>query len=192
VQYDIAGNAVETIDALGNVTTVGYADNFGSPDGNAHGNSGSAELNAAGQVSYAFPTLITNALGHVSYAQFNYYIGKPVDTEDPNGVVTSLFYDDVLDRLTKISLPDGGRTTHSYVDAHQCGPYVETRTLLDASGREADSYQFVDGLGRPYRAFVYENQDTDNPYLTVDTQYDGMGRGWSVSNPYLSRMHLDD
>jgi RHS repeat-associated protein len=185
-QYDIAGNAVKGIDARGYETNIDYLDSFGAPDGNAHGNGGSQELNSAGQYSYAFPTLVTNALGHTFYTQFNYYLGRPVDAEDANGAVTSLFYDDVLDRLTKISRPDGGRTTYFYIDTHQCGPYVETRTLLDSSGRESDSFQFFDGLGRSYRAFTYENQDTNNPYLTVDTQYDAMGRAWRVSNPYRS------
>ena len=183
-QYDIAGNLVKTVDARGYTTTFDYDDSFGPPDGNARGNSSPQEL--AGQYSYAFPTLVTNTLGHTTFTQFNYYIGAPVDNEDANGAVTSLYYDDILDRLTKIGLPDGGRTTYSHVDSHQCGAYVETRTLLDSTGRETDSWQFFDGLGRPYLAESLDNQDPNNPYLRVDAQYDSMGRAWSVSNPYRS------
>jgi YD repeat-containing protein len=186
LQYDIAGNVVAGIDGRGNTTTTDYADNFGTPDGNARINSSSAELSALGKYSFAFPTLVTNVFGHEIHRQFNYYISRPVDTEDSNGAVTSEFYDDVLDRLTQISRPDGGRTTYTYIDVHQCGAYLETRTLLDSTGREDDSYQFFDGLGRPYRAFTFENQDTSNPYLTTDTLYDAMGRVWSTSNPYRS------
>jgi len=185
-QYDIAGNVVKTIDAKGYPTTFDYDDSFGTPNGNARLNNSPQELSLAGQYSYAFPTRVTNALGHTTFTQFNYYIGAPVDKEDANGAVTSLYYETVLDRLTKITLPDGGRTTFTYVDAHECGAYVETRTLLDTTGREADSYQFFDGLGRPKRSLTYENQDTTKPYLTIDTQYDGLGRAWSVSNPYRS------
>ncbi|HEV7747251.1 MAG TPA: DUF4214 domain-containing protein [Pyrinomonadaceae bacterium] len=61
-----------------------------------------------------------------------------------------------------------------------------TKTLLDSTGREADSYQFFDGLGRPARDMSYENQDPNNPWLTVDTQYDGIGRTLRVSLPYRS------
>jgi RHS repeat-associated protein len=185
-QYDVAGNVVKTIDARGYPTTFDYDDSFGPPDGNARGNSSPQELSLAGQYSYAFPTLVTNTLGHTAFTQFNYYIGAPVDKEDANGAVTSLYYENVLDRLTKISLPDGGRTTYTYVDSHQCGRYVETRTLLDTTGRETDSWQFFDGLGRPYLVESLDNQDPNNPYLRVDTQYDSMGRAWRVSSPYRS------
>lgn len=60
-QYDVAGNVVKTIDARGFATTFDFSDRFGWPDGEARGNSGSSELNNAGQQSYAFPTLMTNA-----------------------------------------------------------------------------------------------------------------------------------
>src|SRR5205823_13927944 len=45
---------------------------------------------------------------------------------------------------------------------------------------------FYDGLGRTVRSFVYESQDTANPYLTTDTQFDAFGRTLPVSNPYRS------
>ncbi len=185
LQYDIAGNVVKAIDARGYESTLDYTDRFGAPDNEARGNSGSPALNSAGQYSYAFATLVTNAMGHQNYTQFNYYVGQPVDTEDANLAVTSLYYDDVLDRLTKINLPDGGRKTNTYVDAHQCGPYVETKILFD-TGRETDSLQFFDGLGNAVRAFTYENQDANNQWLTADTQYDSLGRAARVSNPYRS------
>jgi YD repeat-containing protein len=78
-QYDIAGNVVKAIDARGYATTVDYSDHFGAPDGDAQANSTPTELSTAGQVSYAFGTLVTNALSHTTRAQFDYYIGKPVD-----------------------------------------------------------------------------------------------------------------
>jgi len=59
-----------------------------------------AEL--GGQMSYAFPTKVTNALGHEAYTQYDYYLGRPVDSEDLNGVLTNFFYDDPLDRLTRV------------------------------------------------------------------------------------------
>lgn len=100
---------------------------------------------------------------------------------DANGQTTTFEYNDPLNRLTKVNAPDGGRTTHTYVDQHQCGAYVETRTLLDTSGRQTDSYQFFDGLGRPYLAESFDNQDANNPWLRVDTRYDSMGRVSQVS-----------
>jgi RHS repeat-associated protein len=174
-QYDQAGSLRNAWDAMGNQSQVEYSSAY----------------------AYAYPTLTRTAVPDPSgaYAStaslvatslYDFDTGLVSSTTDANGQTTSFEHTDLLDRLTRVNLPDGGRTTYIYVDAHQCGPYVEARTLLDSSGRESDSYQFFDGLGRPYRAFSYENQDTSNPYLTVDTQYDAMGRAWRVSNPYRS------
>src|SRR5205085_7305468 len=79
---------------------------------------------------------------------YDFYSGVVASTTDANAKTTTFEYNDTLERVTKINRPDGGRTTYTYVGTHQCGPYVETRTLIDTSGRETDSYQFNDGMGR--------------------------------------------
>jgi RHS repeat-associated protein len=122
----------------------------------------------------------------VATSVYDFNTGLITSTTDANAKTTTFEYNDPLNRQTRVNLPDGGRTTRTYVDAHQCGPYIETRTLLNASGSETDSYAFFDGLGRAYRAFTFDNQDPSNPWLTVDTQYDSLGRAWRVSNPYRS------
>jgi len=93
---------VTAVDARGYATTVDYSDCFGSPDGNARLNSAPVELSSVGKTSYAFPTLATNALGQTAYTQFDYYLGRPVDGEDANGIVSSAYYNDVLDRPTQV------------------------------------------------------------------------------------------
>jgi YD repeat-containing protein len=186
VQYDQCGNVRKTWDArdtgLTNPTQISYSDAFS--DG-------------VPRNTYAFPTNVTTAVSdpggiygsNVALTTTSVYdlnTGKVVSGIDSNAKTTSYDYSDPLDRLKQVTLPDGGRTIYTYVDAHQCGPYAESRTLLDSTGREAVSYQFFDGLGRPKRAFTHENQDTNNPSLTIDTQYDSMGRVWRVSSPYRS------
>ncbi len=174
-QYDLTGNVINSWDAKGNLSQFSYS----------------------GTYARAYPTQTVSAVPDptgaygsttslVSTTSYDFNTGLVTSAIDANGQTSTLEYNDTLNRLTKINSPDGGRTTYIYVDTHQCGPYVETRTLLDSSGRESDSYQFFDGLGRPYRSFSYENQDTTNPYLTVDTQYDVMGRVSKVSSPYRS------
>jgi RHS repeat-associated protein len=180
-QYDQLGNVRNTWDANNNETQVTYSDSFS--DGNNSRN------------TYAFLTHSTSAVpdptnnygSNVALTAsrvYDYSTGLVTSATDANGQTTTAQYGDSLGRLTQVSYPDGGQTTYTYVDAHQCGPYVETHTLLDTAGRQTDSFQFFDGLGRPYRSFAYENQDTNNPYLTADTQYDAMGRAYRVSNPY--------
>jgi hypothetical protein len=98
-QYDIAGNVVKAIDANGNATTLDFSDRFGSPGDDAQQNTPPAELN--GQTSYAFATKVTNALGHTTYTKYDYYLGKPDTSEDANGIVSSIAYNDALDRPTQ-------------------------------------------------------------------------------------------
>src|SRR6266851_5149366 len=174
-QYDQFGNIRTATDAKGNQSQVDYSITYQN----------------------AYPTTITTAVPDASgqygsttafatTTNYDLNTGRVLSTTDANGKTTNYDYTDSLNRLKQVTLPDGGRTTYTYVDAHQCGPYVETRTLLDSSPRETDSYQFFDGLGRPKRSFIYENQDTINPFVTVDTKYDSMGRTWRVSSPYRS------
>jgi YD repeat-containing protein len=101
-QYDIAGNVLATIDVRGNRTKLFYEDCYGSQDADARQSTAPSALSDAGQSSYAFATKMTNALGQSVYAQFDYYLGKPIEMEDLNGVVSSVYFDDVLDRPTKL------------------------------------------------------------------------------------------
>ena len=79
------------------------SDRFGAPDNEARGNT-QAPTELGALHTYAFTTLVTNPLGHTSYAQFDYYSGKPVNSEDANGIVASAHYDDFLDRPTGVDV----------------------------------------------------------------------------------------
>ena len=185
-QYDQCGNVRKAWDArdtgLTNPSQVSYFDAFS--DG-------------VPRNTYAFPTSMTTAVPDpngtygsnvalTTTSVYDFNTGKVASTTDANAKTTSYDYSDSLERLKQVTMPDGGRTTYTYVDVHQCGPFVETRTLLDTTGRETDSWQFFDGLGRPYLVESLDNQDPNNPYLRVDTQYDSIGRAWRVSSPYRS------
>ncbi|MGQ0762587.1 MAG: PA14 domain-containing protein, partial [Acidobacteriota bacterium] len=185
VQYDMAGNSVKAIDPRGYATSFDFTDRFGAPDGEARGNAGSAELNAAGQYSYAFPTLVTNALGHTAYVQFDYYIGQPVDGEDQNGVVSSGYFNDALDRPTQIirAANQGAsvksQTTFSYDDANRV---VTTTSDQNTFGDNLLKSQIVyDGLGRTTDTRQYESVSA---HITVRQTYDALGRGYQTSNPF--------
>ena len=93
-QYDIAGNVVKAIDSNGNATQFDFRDNFGSQDDPTVQSSENPANNApgelGGQMSYAFPFKITNALGHKAYTKYDYYLGRPALSEDPNGVKSNV------------------------------------------------------------------------------------------------------
>lgn len=184
-KYDIAGNVVKKTDARNYATTFDFSDRFGTPDGNARLNSSAPELLSANQYSYAFPTLVTNALGHTVYIQYDYYQGVVVDNEDVNGVSRSMFYNDALDRLNQVVTAIGtatqSQTTFTYDDLNR---RITTTSDLNTFGDGLlKSESLYDGLGRTTEARSYE---PDGTFITVASEYDALSRVKRTSNPYRS------
>ncbi len=185
-QFDIAGHVVNMIDPRGCATTLDFSDRFfGAPDGEARSNAPPLELSSQGRSSYAFPTLVNNCMGHAAYAQFDYYTGRPVDGEDANGIVSSLYYNDLLDRLTQViraanNLVAKSQTSFSYDDPNR----VITTTSDQNTFNDANpikSQTLYDGLGRTIEARQYEGLTN---YIAVQKQYDALGRAFKTSNPF--------
>jgi RHS repeat-associated protein len=183
-QYDLAGNVVKAIDGRGYATILEYNDCFGAPNGNAHLNSQPLELSSVGQASYAFVTSATNAMGHTSFTQFDYHLGRPVDGEDPNGIVSSGYSDnDLLDRPTKViravNTSAQNQTLFAYDDI---GRTITTSSDLHTNTDGAlVSKAFYDGLGRTTETRVYEGGTN---YIATQQQYDALGRAFKTSNPF--------
>jgi RHS repeat-associated protein len=189
-QYDVAGHVVKAIDPRSTptnliVTSVDYSDHFGAPDGEARANSGASELNNV-CYTYAFPTMITNALGHTFYGQFDYYLGHPVDGEDANGIVASGFYNDALDRPRKVILAantDSATKTQTIFDYDDEARTVTTTSDLNSFNdpNPLKSQIRYDGLGRTVESRQYED---NSAYIAVTTNYDALSRAFQTSNPY--------
>ena len=188
-QYDIAGNIVVSVDGRGNATTIDYRDNFGSP-ADAVESSGSPVNNPpawlSGQTSFAFPFKVTNPLGHAAYTKYDYYLGRPVGNKDPNGVRSSAYYNDALDRPTQAVRAVGvtgvqSQTTFNYDDGnHKITTTSDRDTYND---NLLKSEMLYDGLGRTVETRKYETGAT---YSTVSQTYDDLGRVFQISNPYRS------
>ncbi|MDX6501148.1 MAG: hypothetical protein QOG23_4408 [Blastocatellia bacterium] len=183
-QFDVAGNVVKAIDPRGLATLMEYDDRFGAPDGEARSNSAPSEL--AGLTSYAFATKVTNALGQVAYGQVDYCLGRPVDGEDVNGVVSSGYYNDPLDRPTQVvrAANQGSsvksQTTLNYDDAN----HIITSTTDQVTFNDPNplkSQVLYDAMGRTIESRQYEGGTN---YIAVQTQYDAMGRAYKTSNPF--------
>jgi RHS repeat-associated protein len=195
--YDIAGNIVSVTDANGNATQISYADSFCNDNGVRCG--GTFTPN-----TYAFPTVVTSHVPDVSSELnpsypagtfgsttpltstnvYDFYTGLVYTATDANNQTTRMEYADPLERPTAQVRPDptGGRTDISYAAD---GRSVHVFTDLDGS-RRLESYQYFDGLGRLVRTQQYENSVAQTPWLTVDTQYDALGRARRTSMPYRS------
>ncbi|MEK6334072.1 MAG: LamG-like jellyroll fold domain-containing protein [Acidobacteriota bacterium] len=189
-QYDIAGNLVKTIDARGYAATIDFRDNFGGPPDTVESNgqpTNGAPSELGSLASYAFPFAITNALGHTSYAKYDYYLGRPVAGEDPNGIVSRGYFNDALDRLTQVirAANQGAgvksQSTFGYDDTN----HVITSTSDQTSYGDnlLKSQMIYDGLGRTTEKRQYE---TSSAYTTVRQTYDALGRAYQTSNPFRS------
>ena len=180
-EFDIAGNPVKSIDTRGFTVSAEYADRFGSPDGEARSNTTPSDL--GGLTSYAFATKLTNALGHTAYVQFDYNLGNPVDSEDPNGTVTSGYFNEALDRPTQVRRAVGAaiqnQTTFTYDDANR----VITTSKDQATNNDnvLVAQLLYDKLGRTVEERQYEGGTN---YIAIQTQYDAFGRAYKTSKPF--------
>ncbi len=202
-QYDVAGNVVKVIDANNNSINFDFRDNFGSPDDSTVQSGGNPANNApgwlGGQTSYAFPFKVTNAMGHIAYTKYDYYLGRPVLSQDPNNIKSSVYFEDTLDRPTKgiraVGTSAASQTVFKYKDKDDPlnpDPLRSIITISDkdvfgesGSGNGIKSLALYDGLGRTWRSAIYEgNTGAGNTWAITDTQFDALGRVSQVSNPY--------
>ena len=185
-KYDVLGNVVESTDGRGKKSYIYYDDNFGFADDEARQNNPPSQLN--GQSTFAFATKVANDLGHTAYTQFNYFTGATVNTEDANGIVSSVAYNDALDRPTQgiqarykvgVGIPAERRqTTITYDDANRV--ITTTSDLSAFADNILTSKAYYDRLGRTWRGAAREGAT----WTITDTQFDALGRVSQVSNPY--------
>ena len=186
LQYDVAGNVVKAIDPRGYPSTIYLTDNFGGPNGEARTTSAPTELTSVGQFSYAFPTLVMNALNHATYTQFDYYLGQPVDVENPNGVTSSGVFNDPLDRTTQVIKGANQSTTvksqvsFSYNDAARTVTTTSDLSVFN-DPNPLKNQKIYDSLGRMIETRTYEGGSN---YITSQTQFDALGRPFKTSNPF--------
>src|SRR5262249_9004448 len=152
-QYDIAGNITKVLDprsTSGNIiaTTIGYDDNFGGPDASLAERYTFTELGS--QQTFAFPTQVTNAIGQNGYIQYDYGLGQSINQQDFNGVVSAVFHNDLLDRMTQIRRAYGtaaeSQGTVSYDDANHT--ITTTSDLFINNDNLLKNMSIYDGFGR--------------------------------------------
>lgn len=192
-QYDVAGNVVKAIDGLGNETAFTFTDSFGGPDAEAHANSTPPELSPQSGTlqSYAFPSLVMNDKGHTFYTQRDYYTGMAVDAEDPNGVTSSAYYNDILDRPTKVIRAASDAANNTALRNQTLFAYDDNLRVITVSS-DFDAFNdttplktqtLYDGLGRTTETRTFETAST---FIAVRKTYDALGRVNKVSNPFRS------
>lgn len=191
-QYDQCGSVRETRDARNNVAQTSYEDSFEGP-------------NQPSGSTYAYPTSTSSAVPDpsgtngsaaalVSSTKYDFQTGLTTSSKDANSQTTEYSYKDEqnnpdpLNRLRKVTRPDGSWTKYIYNDTDEDNDqkidfYLLTQTQQDNSNppRILETYQYFDAMGRASRSFLKESSGS---YLATDTEYDSMGRVWRTSNPY--------
>jgi RHS repeat-associated protein len=190
-KYDQAGNVWRIKDPLGHETTLFYDDNFGPPDG-------AAQPQEEGRNTFAFPTLMRNALRHETRRQYDYSTGQVVEEQDANGTVTSFYHDDPLDRLTLVEKAANpgydaylSRTGFEYKD----GRYFRGVKTFADKDQAGDAYVqhwvWYDQLGRDFLLRTRDAGQNDGSWIEVAKGYDARGRVSQVSNPHNEKHDLN-
>ena len=179
-QYDIAGNITKTLDPGGVEHDYDYTDS-----GNTYALPTTVTSYTGLNTSGSFSSTPTGPLS--ATVQYDYNIAKPTSTTDINGKTTGYSYADLLNRLYKITRPDGGTTTFVYTDTPG-SLTVETKVDQNAVNDGAmQSYVYYDGLGRETETSKLAG--TQN--IFVCKTWDGRGRLYQESNPAFSACGTD-
>jgi len=183
--YDSTGQVLSVKDpngqTTGATTLFSYADSFAPGTGQPTGNTN------------AFLTKITRpsvtGVAEISSAQYGFNDSLIYSVTDPNSQTTKFCYwvggcsgntKDPFNRLTEKQMPDGGDVKATYVDTGS-SPKTTVTTAINASTSLVQTTVF-DAMGHAIQSQTTDPQGTDS----VDTVYDGLGRVYSVSNPYRS------
>jgi RHS repeat-associated protein len=172
--YDDLGNLLSTNDPLGHPTNFDYTDNWGG--------SGCVTAN-----TFAFPTTITNALGHrtkIAYFPCTSGVQNKKDENDIRaGRPGTTYTYDLMNRPFVIQTLDANgqllsKTSYSYNDS--VIPLSITKTVTAVPDPDIVSTVYMDGLGRTHQ--IQLNDPEGN--VTTDIGYDALGRKQSETNPH--------
>lgn len=170
--YDTLGNVTQEVDENGHATNYDFTERWAD-----------ASCIASGTLTRAFPSTITDALGHRTQTIRFTCTGLSQAVADANDLQagrsgTTYTYDG-FGRPLSISNPDGGETTYSYSAVAPQSATVST--LISSTIGSKTTTTILDGYGR-----TSQTQLTSDPGGTdyTDTTYDVFGRVSSVSNPY--------
>lgn len=170
IQYDGFGNpTIQTVTGYGmtaRTTTTGW-----SADGR-------------------FPISVTNALGHTATASFYQDTGLPYQATDPNGLTSTIYYDN-FGRNSQETRPDGTYTTFAVVDCpapYRCGDgLLRGYRLVQnfAVGGASINYQYL--FFDAFERVKYDERLNLNATLSqIYTIYDSLGRKPQESLPYFN------
>jgi RHS repeat-associated protein len=162
--YNDTGTLASSTDPLGNTTNYSYSPTF-------YG-------------AYVTQTTLppTGSTAHVISGNYDFNTGLLTSFTDQNNQSRTYTYDNMW-RLAQANYPDGGQSTFTHQETSF--PFTASVSKKIDSSRNLLQTSVFDGLGRVKQTQL--NSDPDCPIGDkTDTTYDGLGRVFTVSNPYCS------
>ncbi len=191
---NLRGNATtaRVWDSSTNIWIESHAqfDNFGNArkTWDAKGNSSEVEFSSVYQFAYPTKTIsvVPDPSGQrgsnvpfESTTVYDFYTGLVLSTTDANGQTSSVEYNDILLRPTKVIPPSGGAQTITEYGDIPGNLFVRSKTQIDATNW-SESTAYFDGLGRTFKT---QKKDSQGDVFT-ETIYDNLGRVKQVTNPF--------
>ena len=198
---DETGQVASVTDPNLNLTSYSYADSFLNT--NSSGFTTTAGAPPTGNVTNAYLTHITrpltNNVSHIEQFSYGYNNGQLTQSLDENSQPTSYKYDDSLSRLTESDAPDGGQNIVAYNDSQPSPSVTQCQLINGVAGATCSASTLpsgwkvttstMDGMGHVVQTAL--NSDPEGPDYT-DSQYDGTGHLYTVSNPHRSTASTTD
>jgi RHS repeat-associated protein len=133
---------------------------------------------------YLYPLRVTDGMNYDTFYTYDYSAGKVIDKTDPNNNVWATIYDG-LGRVLEEKIPapassQVSKTNYAYDDNNV--PNSVTKTDHLNGSLDHNTITYVDGFGRT----IQTRSDAETDYNVADTIYDGDGRVFRQSLPYVS------
>jgi RHS repeat-associated protein len=169
-QYDDLGNRLSSTDPAQHTTTFSYADAW----------SETSCVSSLGS-ALAYPTTVTDPLGHLTKTAFSSCTGAVGSVRDANDLAANnagtVYSYDMMNRITSISYPDTGSVLTQYSDSIPNS--VKSTTAIKGTTQKILSV-LLDYYGRPRKTTLLS--DPDGPTYTR-VAYDALGRVVQQWNP---------
>ena len=135
---------------------------------------------------HAFSTSITNSLGHVETAGYDYRMGTLTSVTDANSQTTTASYD-AFGRMITLIRPGDTTTLPTvqafYLDNETPFRYVIAQLESATAGGLRQTQHYYDGMGRQIQTKQESSPTSTLQNSVTDTRYDGLGRATQQSQP---------
>jgi len=124
---------------------------------------------------YAYPEKVTNSLGQSITYEYNPKFGAVTKVTDPNGNISSTTYDS-LGRVLQVK--------NAYNQVVSAYAYPDFNTKISTNAVGLSSTEYIDGLGRKYKAISFGEDGSSSRQVASETFYNNRGQVQAENLPH--------